>query len=59
MVRGDLYRVRRAKEVGGRKRFVMLMCELEHTRTLPNALLATVQAALTEPYDGAGAAPPP
>ena len=58
-VRGDLYRVRRGKELGGRKRFLVMMCELERSRTLPNAMLATVQTALTEPYDGDAAAPPP
>lgn len=57
-LRGELYRVRRTKEVGGRKRFLQMECELEHSRTVPDAGDGTANALLTEPYDGAGAAPP-
>lgn len=57
-LRGDLYRVRRTKEVGGRKRFIQMECEAEHGRTLPDDADGTINALLTEPYDGAAAAPP-
>lgn len=57
-LRGELFRVRRTKEVGGRKRFLQMECELEHSRTLPSDSDGTLNALLTEPYDGAGAAPP-
>lgn len=57
-LRGELYRVRRTKEVGGRKRFLQMECELEHSRTLPDDANGTINNLLTEPYDGAGAAPP-
>ena len=57
-LRGELFRVRRTKEVGGRKRFLQMECELEHSRTLPDDADGTMNNLLTEPYDGAGAAPP-
>jgi head-tail adaptor len=57
-LRGELYRVRRTMELGGRKRFLRMECELEHSRTLPDDADGTLNALLTEPYDGAGAAPP-
>ena len=57
-LRGELYRVRRTLEVGGRKRFLLMECELEHARAVPDDTLGTANALLTEPYDGAGAAPP-
>jgi head-tail adaptor len=56
--RTELYRVRRTKEVGGRKRFLQMECELEHSRTTPDDGDGTRNALLTEPYDGAAAAPP-
>jgi head-tail adaptor len=57
-LRGELFRVRRSKEVGGRKRFLQMECEIERSRTLPDDADATINASLTEPYDGASAAPP-
>ena len=33
--RVELFRVRRTKEVGGRKRFLQMECELEHSRIVP------------------------
>lgn len=57
-LRGELFRVRRTKELAGRKRFLQMECELEHSRTLPDDGDGTLNALLTEPYDGAGAAPP-
>jgi head-tail adaptor len=57
-LRGELFRVRRALELAGRKRFVRMECELEHSRTLPDDSARTMNDLLTEPYDGAGAAPP-
>ena len=57
-LRGELYRVRRTMELAGRKRFLRMECELEHSRTLPDDADGTINANLTEPYDGAGAAPP-
>lgn len=56
--RTELFRVRRTKEVGGRKRFLQMECELEHSRITPDDSDGTRNALLTEPYDGAGAAPP-
>jgi head-tail adaptor len=56
--RTELFRVRRTKEVGGRKRFLQMECELEHARTTPDDSDGTRNALLTEPYDGAAAAPP-
>jgi head-tail adaptor len=57
--RTELYRVRRTKEVGGRKRFLQMECELEHSRNdLPDDSDGTRDAMLTEPYDGAAAARP-
>lgn len=56
-LRTELFRVRRTKEVGGRKRFIQMECELEHSRTTPDDSDATRDALLTEPYDGAGASP--
>lgn len=57
-LRGELYRVRRTMELAGRKRFLRMECELEHARTLPDDADGTLNALLTEPYDGASAAPP-
>lgn len=57
-LRGELFRVRRTKELAGRKRFLVMECELERSRTLPDDADGTLNANLTEPYDGAGAAPP-
>ena len=57
-LRGELYRVRRTMELAGRKRFLRMECELEHSRTLPDDADGTLNALLTEPYDGADAAPP-
>jgi hypothetical protein len=57
-IRSELFRVRRSKEVGGRKRFLQIECELEHARITPDDRDGTRNALLTEPYDGAGAAPP-
>jgi hypothetical protein len=56
--RTELFRVRRSKEVMGRKRFIQMECELEHIRTTPDDSHGTRNALLTEPYDGAAAAPP-
>jgi head-tail adaptor len=57
-LRGELFRVRRTMELAGRKRFLRMECELEHSRTLPDDADGTNNNLLTEPYDGAGAAPP-
>jgi head-tail adaptor len=57
-LRGELYRVRRTMELAGRKRFLRMECELERSRTLPDDADGTLNALLTEPYDGAAAAPP-
>src|SRR5262245_47438594 len=35
-LRTELFRVRRSKEVTGRKRFLQLECELEHARETPD-----------------------
>lgn len=56
--RSEIFRVRRSKEVGGRKRFIQLECELEHSRSTPDDSDWTRNALLTEPYDGDAAAPP-
>jgi head-tail adaptor len=56
--RTELFRVRRTKEVGGRKRFLQMECEIEHARTTPDDGHATRNALLTEPYNSADAAPP-
>jgi SPP1 family predicted phage head-tail adaptor len=56
--RGELYRIRRSKEIMGRKRFLQMECELERSRTLPDETMGTANALLTEPYDGVAAAPP-
>lgn len=55
--RSELFRVRRTKEVAGRKRFLQMECELEHARATPDDSDDTRNAMLTEPYDGAAAAP--
>ena len=55
--RSELFRVRRSTEIAGRKRFVRLECELERTRTTPDDSDGARNALLTEPYDGAAAAP--
>lgn len=54
----ELYRVRRSKSIAGRKRFIQMECELEHARLTPDDSDGTRNAMLTEPYDGAAAAPP-
>lgn len=46
----ELFRVRRTKEVAGRKRFIQMECELEHARDTPDDSDATRNAMLTEPY---------
>jgi hypothetical protein len=56
--RTELFRVRRSTEIAGRKRFIQMECELEHSRTTPDDGDGTRNALLTEPYDGAAAAPP-
>lgn len=56
--RAELFRVRRTKEVAGRKRFLQMECELEHSRITPDDSDGTRNALLAEPYDGAAAAPP-
>jgi hypothetical protein len=48
--RTELYRVRRTKEVAGRKRFLQMECELEHSKTTVDDTDATRNAELTEPY---------
>lgn len=48
--RSELFRVRRTKEVSGRKRFLQMECELEHSRTTPDDSDATRNDLLTEPY---------
>lgn len=53
-MRTELYRVRRTKEVAGRKRFLQMECELEHSRTTPDDSDATRNAMLTEPYTPPG-----
>lgn len=53
-LRTELFRVRRSKEVMGRKRFIQLECELEHSRIAPDDSDATNNAILTEPYDAVG-----
>jgi hypothetical protein len=55
--RTELFRVRRSKEVMGRKRYLQMECELEHARATPDDSDTTRNARLTEPYDGAAAAP--
>jgi hypothetical protein len=54
----ELFRVRRSKPIAGRKRFIQMECELEHARLTPDDSDGTRNAMLTEPYDGAAAAPP-
>jgi Phage head-tail joining protein len=56
--RTELFRVRRSKELAGRKRFIQMECELEHARITPDDSDGTRNVMLTEPYDGAAAAPP-
>jgi head-tail adaptor len=65
-LRSELFRVRRTKEVGGRKRFLQMECELEHSRITPDDSDATRNGLLTEPYsntistwDSTRDAPPP
>jgi hypothetical protein len=48
--RTELYRVRRTKEIGGRKRFLQMECELEHSRLLDDDSDAARNTWLTEPY---------
>ena len=52
-LRTELFRVRRTKEVSGRKRFIQLECELEHSRMTPDDSDATRNELLTEPYAAA------
>jgi head-tail adaptor len=49
-LRTELFRVRRTKEVGGRKRFIQMECEIEHSRPTPDDSDATRNDLLTEPY---------
>lgn len=49
-LRSEIFRIRRTKEVGGRKRFLQMECELEHSRTTPDDTDATRNRLLTEPY---------
>lgn len=56
--RSEIYHVHRTKEIAGRKRFLQMECELEHARETPSDSDGTRNAMLTEPYDGAAAAPP-
>jgi len=64
-IRTELYRVRRVKEIGGRKRFGELECELEHVETTAgdtdnerqqlfaeNALVEAIWDAGTSIWDG-------
>lgn len=48
--RTELYRVRRTKEIAGRKRFLQMECELEHSRFVPDDSDAERNRLLTEPY---------
>lgn len=48
--RTELFRVRRSKEVMGRKRFIQMECELEHSRPTPDDTEGTRNQLLTEPY---------
>jgi hypothetical protein len=52
-MRTELFRVRRSTEIAGRKRFIRMECELEHSRITPDDSDAIRNALLTEPYDGA------
>jgi len=54
LLRSELFRVRRTKEVGGRKRFLQMECELEHSRITPDDSDAMRDMLLTEPYGGVG-----
>lgn len=56
-MRTELYRVRRTKEIGGRKRFLQMECELEHSRITPDDSDATRSDMLTEPYTPPEATP--
>jgi hypothetical protein len=49
-MRTELLRVRRTKEIAGRKRFLQMECELEHSRLTPDDSDATRNDLLTEPY---------
>jgi head-tail adaptor len=49
--RSELFRVRRTKEVAGRKRFLQMECELERARSTLDDSDAARNADLTEPYD--------
>jgi hypothetical protein len=53
-IRSELFRVRRTKEIAGRKRFLQMECELERSRDTPDDTDETRNALLTEPYT-----PPP
>jgi len=49
-LRGEIFRVRRTKEVGGRKRYLQMECELEHSRTVVDDSDSTMHL-LVEPYE--------
>jgi head-tail adaptor len=52
-VRTELFRVRRTKEVAGRKRFLQMECEIEHSRVnMSDDSDAGRNDLLTEPYTG-------
>ena len=51
-LRTELFRVRRTKEIAGRKRFLQMECELERSRTTLDDSDDARNADLTEPYDG-------
>jgi head-tail adaptor len=55
--RTELFRVRRTKEIAGRKRFIQMECEIEHSRVVPDDSDATRNVWLTEPYTPSGATP--
>jgi len=55
--RSEKFRVRRTKEVAGRKRFLQMECELENARETPDDSDATRNEMLTEPYHVADGLP--
>jgi hypothetical protein len=52
--RTELFRVRRTKEIAGRKRFLQMECEIEHSRVVPDDSDSTRDLYLTEPYSASG-----
>lgn len=54
-LRSELFRVRRTKELAGRKRFIQMECELEHSRITADDSDATRNIVLVEPYSNAAA----